>query len=147
MKVVVGSDHAGYELKEELKEHLEKKGFDVLDVGTNGLESVDYPVYGKKVANTLLEKKYDFGIVVCGTGIGISMAANKVKGARAALVYDLETARLAKQHNNANIIAFGGRTPSAKNATLLLDEYIKTEFEERHQKRVSMLNDLSDIDG
>lgn len=144
MKVVVGSDHAGYDLKEVLKKHLVSKGVEVLDAGANGLDSVDYPEYGQKVSKLVVNDNYDFGIVVCGTGIGISIAANKVKGARAALVYDLETARLAKQHNNANVIAFGGRMPSAKIATDLVDEFIKTDFELRHQKRVSMLEDLND---
>lgn len=144
MKVVVGSDHAGFELKETLKAYLKKKGIEVTDAGTNGLESVDYPTFGQKVARTVVNDNYDFGVVVCGTGIGISIAANKVKGARAALIYDEQTARLAKQHNNANVIAFGGRMPSASIATSMLDTFIETKFEERHQKRVSMLNDLID---
>ena len=109
MKVVIGSDHAGFLMKENLKNHLISKNIEVVDLGATNEESVDYPVYGKKVGEEVTKDGYDFGIVVCGTGIGISIAANKVKGVRAALVHDTETARLAKEHNNANVLAIGGR--------------------------------------
>ena len=139
MKVVLGSDHAGYELKESLKTYLQEKNVDILDVGTNSLESTDYPVFGKKVGEAVVNDEADFGIVVCGTGIGISIAANKVAGVRAALVYDENTARLAKEHNNANVLAFGGRTTKVEDAKKMLDTYMAAKFEERHQKRVNML--------
>lgn len=139
MKVVVGSDHAGFELKETVKQYLESKNIEVVDMGTNSLESTDYPVYGKKVGNAVVDDKLDFGVVVCGTGIGISIAANKVPGIRAALVYDENTAKLAKEHNNANVIALGGRTTKPEDAIKILESYMKAKFEERHQNRVEML--------
>jgi len=140
MKVVIGSDHAGFELKEHVKDYLKQKQIDVVDVGTNSLESVDYPIYGKKVGEAVVNDNYDFGIVVCGTGIGISIAANKVKGVRAALVYNEETGRLAKEHNNANVIALGGRTTKPNEADAIIDSYLNAQFEQRHQKRIDLLN-------
>jgi|SRR5690554_5584328 len=144
MKVVIGSDHAGFEMKEFVKEHLAKKGITVSDVGAKSLESVDYPVFGKTVGNKVVKENYDFGIVICGTGIGISIAANKVKGVRAALVHDEETARLAKEHNNANVLAFGGRNTEKDMALKILDSYLSSTFEERHQKRIDLIEDESD---
>lgn len=142
MKIVVGSDHAGYEMKEFVKKYLKDKGYDVLDLGTNSNESVDYPVFGEKVGKEVVKGNYDFGIVMCGTGIGISIAANKVKGVRAALVHDSNTAKLAKEHNNANVIAFGGRNNTFNNAKEMIDAYIDATFEERHQKRINLLNEM-----
>lgn len=139
MKVAIGSDHAGFELKEALKEHFKERNIEVLDLGTNSLESTDYPVFGKKVGKSVVKDDADFGVVVCGTGIGISIAANKVKGVRAALVYDENTARLAKEHNNANVLALGGRTTEVSDAKKIVDAYLDAKFEERHEKRVKML--------
>jgi ribose 5-phosphate isomerase B len=144
MKVAIGSDHGGYELKEFLKSYFKENNVAFDDYGTHSNESVDYPDFGKKVAHAVLTNAYDFGIVICGTGIGISIAANKVKGIRAALVYNEETARLAKEHNNANIIALGGRTTSNEEAIKIVNAYMKAVFEERHQKR---LNKISEIEG
>ena len=112
MRIAIGSDHGGYELKEKLKVYLKDNHVEVTDYGTNSNDSVDYPKFGEKVGHAVVHGMYDFGIVICGTGIGISIAANKVKGVRAALIYDEQTARLAKEHNNANVIALGGRTTS-----------------------------------
>lgn len=139
MKVVIGSDHAGYELKEHVKTYLKEKAIDVVDLGADNLQSVDYPVYGKKVGEAVVGLDYDFGVVLCGTGIGISIAANKVPGVRAALVYNEETAKLAKEHNKANVLAIGGRTTTKKEAEAIIDAYLSASFEERHQKRIDLL--------
>ena len=110
MKIAVASDHAGFELKDFIAYSLSQKNFDVLDLGTSDCSSVDYPVFADKMAANILARKADLGILVCGTGIGISIRANRHKGIRAALLYSDEVAQMAKQHNNANVIVFGGRT-------------------------------------
>ncbi|NLY21075.1 MAG: ribose 5-phosphate isomerase B, partial [Tissierellia bacterium] len=109
MKIAIGSDHAGYELKEQVKEYLLESNYEVEDLGTHSLDSVDYPDYGKAVARNVVDNKSDFGIVVCGSGIGISIAANKVEGARCALCNEPLSAELSRLHNNANILSLGGR--------------------------------------
>jgi ribose 5-phosphate isomerase B len=144
MKLAIGSDHGGYELKEYLKAYFDKNHIEYDDFGTNSNESVDYPDYGKKVAHAVLEKPYDFGIVICGTGIGISIAANKVKGIRAALVYDELTAKLAKEHNRANIIALGGRTTKKEDAIKIVKAYMDATYEPRHQKRIDKIKDIEE---
>lgn len=144
MKVVIGSDHAGFLMKENLKKHLLEKNIEVVDVGTNNESSVDYPVFGEKVGNEVVNENYDFGVVICGTGIGISISANKVKGVRAALVHDEETARLAKEHNNANVLAIGGRNTDFDLANKILDSYIDAKFEDRHQKRIDLISGMED---
>ncbi|BCR35438.1 ribose 5-phosphate isomerase B [Mariniplasma anaerobium] len=144
MKLAIGSDHGGYELKEYLKSYFDKNHIDYDDFGTNSNESVDYPDYGKKVALAVLAKPYDFGIVICGTGIGISIAANKVKGIRAALVYDELTARLAKEHNRANIIALGGRTTKKEDAVKIVNAFMNATYEPRHQKRIDKIKDIEE---
>lgn len=144
MKVAIGSDHAGYLMKENIKKHLESKNIEVVDLGAQSEVSVDYPEFGKKVGEAVTKEPYDFGVVVCGTGIGISIAANKVKGVRAALVYDTNTARLAKEHNKANVLAIGGRTTTFEDANDILDAYMDAKFEERHQRRVDIISSLED---
>jgi ribose 5-phosphate isomerase B len=144
MKVAVGSDHGGFTLKEQIKTYLSEKNIEYVDLGTDSNASVDYPDFGKKVGLEVVKGDVDFGIVFCGTGIGISIAANKVKGIRAALVYDEETARLAKEHNNANVIALGGRTTSYDKATKMIDSFMNASFEPRHQHRI---NKISKIEG
>ena len=109
MKIAMGNDHTAIELKNIIKEFVESKGYEVIDLGTNSTESCDYPVYGEKVGRAVASGEADLGIAICGTGVGISIAANKVNGIRAAVCSDTATARLVKQHNNANIIAFGER--------------------------------------
>lgn len=142
MKIAVGSDHGGYELKLAIAAHLQKRGIETEDYGCHSSESVDYPVYGKAVAEAVAADKADCGIVCCGTGIGISIAANKVKGIRCALVYSDFTAQMCKQHNNANVLAFGGRTLSADEAIRFTDIWLDTEYEGgRHERRVKMLNE------
>ena len=143
MKIAAASDHGGFSLKEEVKKHLMERGIEVLDLGTHSEESVDYPVYGKACGEAVASGKADLGIVVCGTGIGISIAANKVKGIRCGLCTYVEMARLTKQHNNANILALGGRTTETGLAMEIVDTWLDTEFEGgRHQRRVNLLDQM-----
>ena len=143
MKIAIASDHGGYALKEQVKQHLLERGVEVEDLGTHSEDSVDYPVYGKLCGQTVASGKADLGVVVCGTGIGISIAANKVKGIRCGLCTSVEMAHLTKQHNNANILALGGRTTAPELALAIVDEWLDTEFEGgRHQRRVDMLNEM-----
>lgn len=142
MKIAIGSDHGGYLLKEEIKKYFDKEHIKYNDFGTNSLDSVDYPDYAKKVSNEVVKQNFDFGILICGTGIGISIAANKIKGVRAALVYDEITAKLAKQHNNANIITLGGRTTTAEKAISIINSYMNETFEQRHQQRLDKISKL-----
>lgn len=142
MKIVLGSDHGGYELKEKIKALLQELGYEYEDFGTHTEESVDYPEYGKKVAHAVADGKFDKGIVVCGTGIGISIAANKVKGIRAALVHDLETAALTRQHNDSNVLAMGGRIVDHDLALEITKVWLSTEFEGgRHLRRINMIEE------
>ena len=143
MKIATASDHGGFALKEEVKKHLMERGIEVLDLGTHSEESVDYPVYGKACGEAVASGKADLGIVVCGTGIGISIAANKVKGIRCGLCTSVEMARLTKQHNNANILALGGRTTETGLAMEIVDTWLDTEFEGgRHQRRIDLLDQM-----
>ena len=143
MKIAIASDHGGYALKEQVKQHLLERGVDVEDLGTHSEDSVDYPVYGKLCGQTVASGKADLGVVVCGTGIGISIAANKVKGIRCGLCTSVEMAHLTKQHNNANVLALGGRTTKPELAMAIVDEWLDTEFEGgRHQRRIDMLDEM-----
>ncbi|MFR4163938.1 MAG: ribose 5-phosphate isomerase B [Paraclostridium sordellii] len=146
MKIGLGSDHGGYNLKEEIKKHLESKGIECVDFGTeNGVDSVDYPIYGEKVAKAVVNKDVDYGILCCGTGIGISLAANKVKGIRCAVVSDTFSAKMSKAHNNANMLSLGERVIGKGLALEIVDAWINAEFEgERHLRRVNMLNDIEE---
>lgn len=143
MKIGIGSDHGGYELKEEIKKHLEGKNIEVIDYGTNSTESVDYPDFGKAVSKAVVEEEVDRGIVVCGTGIGISIAANKVKGIRCALCNDSFSARMSRAHNDANVLALGGRTTGTALALDIVDTFIKEEFEgDRHSRRINKISKI-----
>ncbi len=143
MKIAVASDHGGFALKEIVKKHLQERGYEVLDLGTDSTESVDYPVYGKACGEAVAGGKADLGVVVCGTGIGISIAANKVKGVRCGLCTSVEMAKLTKQHNNANILALGGRTTAPDLALEITDAWLDTEFEGgRHERRTNMLDEM-----
>ena len=143
MKIAIACDHGGYQLKEEVKAHLLERGLEVLDLGTNSEDSVDYPAYGKACGEAVVGGQADVGIVVCGTGIGISIAANKVKGVRCGLCTSVEMATLTKQHNNANVLALGGRTTETGLAMQIVDAWLDTEFEGgRHQRRVDMLDQM-----
>ena len=139
--IVIASDHAGYELKEKLIQYFKDEHIEVRDLGTYSLDSVDYPDYGIKIGHEVVKNTYEMGIAICGTGIGISISANKVKGVRAALIYDEQTARLAKKHNNANIIALGGRTTTFEDAIKMIEAFRSESFEERHQKRIDKINE------
>ena len=143
MNIVIGSDHGGFALKEELKKRLTEQGCQVKDVGCSGNETADYPEIAEKLCRTLLDEKKDFGILCCGTGIGVSIAANKIKGIRAALCSDCYSARMAKAHNNANVITLGGRTVGTELAWMMVQEYMKEMFLGGiHETRVNMLNNL-----
>lgn len=141
--IVIGSDHGAVELKTRIKTYLEKKGYTVDDLGTHGTDSVDYPDSSRDVCEAFLTGKYDFGIVLCGTGIGVSIAANKIKGIRCALIHDPFTAEMAKAHNNANVIALGGRVEYMHPVESILDAYLAADFEGgRHSRRVGKITDL-----
>ena len=143
MKIAMGNDHSAIELKNIIKEFVESKGYEVIDLGTNSTESCDYPVYGEKVGRAVASGEADLGIAICGTGVGISIAANKVNGIRAAVCSDTATARLVKQHNNANIIAFGERIVGVELAKDIVKAYLTAEFEGgRHAKRIAMISDI-----
>lgn len=137
MKIALGSDHAGYTLKEVVKRHLEGKGHEILDMGTHEKDvSCDYPDYAISVANTVVEKEADKGILICGTGIGMSIAANKVPGAYAAVVSNTETAKLSRNHNNSNILTLGARILSDAEALNIVDVWLNSDFEgNRHLRR------------
>ncbi|MBN1685886.1 MAG: ribose 5-phosphate isomerase B [Spirochaetales bacterium] len=141
--IVIGSDHGAVELKTRIKTYLEKKGYTVDDLGTHGTDSVDYPDSSRDVCEAFLTGKYDCGVVLCGTGIGVSIAANKIKGIRCALIHDPFTAEMAKAHNNANIIALGGRVEYAHPVESILDAYLAADFEGgRHSRRIGKITDL-----
>ncbi len=142
MRVVIGSDHGGYDLKNQIVAYLKDLNVDVLDKGTHNSNSVDYPDFAEKVGYAVLNEPVDFGIVLCGTGIGISIAANKIPGIRAALIYDDQTAMLAKAHNNANIIAIGGRTTTFDQAKSMIKIFMETPYETRHQKRIDKISNI-----
>ena len=141
MKISIASDHGGFDLKQKLIEYYQKQNIELENLGTNSADSVDYPDFGAKMARYILEKKADLGILICGTGIGISIAANRFKGIRAALLYSDFAAEMAKKHNDANIIAFGGRTMDFEDVVRRIDIFMKTEFEGgRHEKRIEKLD-------
>ena len=146
MKIAMAADHGGYELKNILKDYLTEKGNEIIDLGTNSSESVDYPDYALLCAKEVVEKNVDFGILVCGTGVGISIAANKVKGIRCALCPSPEIAALTKEHNNANIISLGGRFTSPEYAKEIVDAYMSAQFAgDRHQKRINKISDIENL--
>ncbi len=141
MKVFLGSDHAGFKLKEEIKKFLEKKGIKYADMGTDSEEPCDYPDYAKKVAKEVAKNKNDLGVLVCGTGTGTAITANKVKGVRAAQATNTFLAKMAREHNNANILSLGARVNTPKEALEMVDVFLNTPFsnEERHKRRVKKM--------
>lgn len=141
MKIAIASDHGGYELKSYIIEQYAKSGIKFDDLGTNSEESCDYPLIADKMADYIVNKKADLGILVCGSGIGISIAANRHKGIRAALLYNEQVAALAKEHNNANIAVFGGRTQTKEEVMKYLDIFLNTPFSngERHLRRIAQM--------
>jgi ribose 5-phosphate isomerase B len=143
MKIAIGSDHAGFELKEKIKQHLLDKSFEVDDRGTHSLESVDYPDYAQAVSDQVAAKLADTGILVCGTGIGMSIAANKVPGIRCAHVTSEVEAQLSREHNDANVVAIGARVLAEPAALAIVDRFLNTAFSGgRHQLRVNKIGDL-----
>ena len=140
MKIAIGNDHVAVAMKNHIKNYLEAKGYEVVNFGTDTEERTDYPIYGKKVADAIVSGECELGILICGTGIGISLAANKVKGIRAAVCSEPYSARLTRQHNNANIIAFGARVVGEATAEMIVDEFLSAEYEGgRHQGRIDMI--------
>jgi len=140
MKILIASDHGGYKLKEYLKTYFKTQNYEFEDLGTHSEDSVDYPVYASRVAKRVPDETNTLGVLICGTGIGISIAANKHKGVRAALVDSVTMARLSREHNNANIICMGGRTTGELIAVEMIDTFINTKFEGgRHQKRLDLI--------
>ena len=148
MRIGFGCDHAAIDLKNELVEYMREKGYECVDYGTNYDEKgeiikCDYPAKGREVGEAVVKGEIDYGVLMCGTGIGISISANKVPGVRAAVCSEPYSARLTKQHNDANIIAFGARVVGIELAKMILDEFFETEFEGgRHEKRVKMISDI-----
>ena len=143
MKLAIGNDHVAVEMKNEIMAHLESRGIEVINVGTDTPDRFNYPVSGYNVAKMVANGEVDGGVLICGTGVGISLAANKVKGIRACVCSEPYTARLSKQHNNANIIAFGARVIGVELAKMIVDEWLDAEFQGgRHAERVDMIMEI-----
>ena len=145
MKLAIGNDHVAVEMKKEIKEYLEEKGYEVINVGTDSSERFNYPVSGYKVARMVADGEVDGGILICGTGVGISLSANKVHGIRACVCSDPYTAKLSKQHNNTNIIAFGARVIGIETAKMIVDEWLNARYEGgRHQIRIDQIREIEE---
>ena len=143
LKIAIGSDHGGVDQKDEVVKHLKEKGYEVVDVGTNSHDSCHYPVYGAEVGKLVDSKKCDFGIVICTSGEGIAIAANKIKGVRCGIGYNDEVSRLMRQHNDANVISFGAKFMETKDVIRRVDIFLSTEFEGgRHETRVKLISNL-----
>jgi len=144
MKIAIASDHAAYELKKILIDWLKSKGYEIIDFGTNSNESVDYPDYAYKAANAVSKQNVDFGIIMCGSGIGMSIVCNKIKGIRAALCCNTVMAELARKHNNANVLNLGARLIKPQTAKKIVNTFLNTNFEAgRHQRRVEKIHKLT----
>jgi ribose 5-phosphate isomerase B len=140
MKIAIGSDHAGYSLKEELKKVLEKEGFEVIDMGTEGEESVDYPDYAREVAQLISKGKVKKGLLICGTGLGMAIVANKHRGVRATPCADILSARLAREHNDSNVLCLGSRLIASYHAQEILKTWLYTSFSGgRHERRINKI--------
>lgn len=143
MKVGIVNDHSAVDMKNMVVEYLKEKGFEVVNYGTDSTESCHYPVYGEKIGRAVASGEVDRGIAICGTGLGISLAANKVKGIRAALCSEPYTARMSREHNNANVLAFGARVIGIEMAKMIIDEWFDAEFlGGRHAERVDMIMEI-----
>lgn len=140
MKIAFGNDHTGVELKKAIMELAVSRGYEVIDLGTGSMDSCDYPLYGEKVGRAVASGEADLGIAICGTGLGISLAANKVKGIRACVCSEPYTAKMSRQHNNCNVLAFGARVVGTDLAKMITETWLDTEFEGgRHERRVEMI--------
>lgn len=145
MRIGIGNDHVAIELKNTIKEHLEQQGYEVVDFGTNSPERFDYPISGYKVGEAVASGDVDLGVLICGTGVGINLAANKVHGIRACVCSDPYSAKLSREHNNTNIIAFGARVVGPELAKMIVDEWLSATFEGgRHQRRIDMLAEIEE---
>lgn len=145
MKIVIANDHAAVDLKKEIAAYLQELGHEVINIGIDVAERCNYPEYGEKAARMVAAGEADCGVLICGTGVGISIAANKVKGIRAAVCSEPVTARLVKEHNNANVIAFGARIIGVEIAKAIVDAYLNAEFQGgRHQTRVNLIHDIEE---
>ena len=143
MRIAIGNDHTAVDLKNTIVDYLTELGYDVINLGTDSRESCDYPVYGEKVGRAVADGQADLGIAICGTGVGISLAANKVKGVRACVCSEPYTAKLSRMHNNSNVLAFGARVVGDELAKMIVKEWLDAEFEGgRHQRRVDMLMEI-----
>lgn len=143
MRIAIGNDHTAVDLKNIIVDYLVELGYDVINLGTDSRESCDYPVYGEKVGRAVADGQADLGIAICGTGVGISLAANKVKGVRACVCSEPYTAKLSRMHNNSNVLAFGARVVGDELAKMIVKEWLDAEFEGgRHQRRVDMLMEI-----
>jgi len=142
MKIVIANDHAGTDLKFEIAEYITSLGHEVINIGTDSKESCHYPEFGARAARMVANKEVDLGVLICGTGVGISLAANKIKGIRCGVCSDTATARLIRQHNNANMIAFGARIVGSELAKDIVKSFLEAEFEGggRHQQRIDMIS-------
>ncbi len=145
MKIGIGNDHVAVELKNIIKEHLEQQGHEVVDFGTNSTERFDYPISGYAVGKAVASGDVDLGVLICGTGVGISLAANKVQGIRACVCSEPYSAKLSREHNNTNIIAFGARVVGPELAKMIVDEWLGAEFQGgRHQRRIDMIAEIEE---
>lgn len=145
MKLFIACDHAGIELKDEIKKYLSEKGYDVADLGINTGEKIDYPISAEMVARKVAEEHDSLGILICGTGIGMSISANKVKGIRAAAVSEVYSAKYTRLHNDANIICIGARVIGVETAKMIVDAFVETPFEGgRHENRVNLIKKLEE---
>jgi ribose 5-phosphate isomerase B len=143
VKIAIGNDHAGYELKSAIRKHLEQKGVEVVDFGTNDKKRTDYPIYAKRACYAVINGQCDRGILICGTGVGMSLTANKIPGIRAVVCSEPCSAVLSRQHNNTNVLCFGARVVGIELAKMIVDLWLKAEFEGgRHQKRIDMITEL-----
>lgn len=148
MKIAIGSDHVGFEMKPAIKEYLEELGHEVEDYGPYTDERTDYPIFSKKVSEEVAAGNYDRGILICGTGIGISITANKVRGIRAVVCSEPYSAKLSREHNNTNILAFGSRVVGTELAKMIVKEWLDAEYEGgRHQRRIDMISEIEKENG
>ncbi len=144
-KIAIGNDHVGLSLKREIADYLKEKGYEVMDLGTDSSERCDYPVFGEKVGRAVASGKADLGIAICGTGVGISLAANRVKGIRAVVCSEPYSAKLSREHNDTNVLAFGARVVGTELAKMIVDAWLDARFEGgRHERRVKMLDEISE---
>ncbi len=143
--IAIGSDHAGFKIKESIKDFFQREGIDYKDFGTNSTESVDYPEFARKVSESVVEFESEKGILVCGTGIGVCIAANKIKGIRAALCHNVNYARMARKHNDANVLCLGGRENTEEESIEIVKAFLATDFEGgRHSNRLSQITKLEE---